>query len=314
MNVSHFISVDWGTTNLRVRLVNTADLNVLSEVVSDLGIKTVFSKWQEAKSDRVNYYLNVLKQKIGQLKIVDINAPIVISGMASSSIGIKELPYANLPFDLKGSSLVVEKINSAVLENDVILISGVCSDADVIRGEEVQVIGLASNAKHNKETVYILPGTHSKHMYVKNGCVTTFKTYMTGELFDAISKHTILKNSVETSELNVINNQAFVKGVKASLNASPLNTIFGVRANTLFETLTPTENYYYLSGLLIGEELHEFYKTEAEQITLMSSGKLLKLYLAAIEVLDLKDKTEVVVESVANKAVVIGQYEVLKNL
>ncbi|GAB1308848.1 2-dehydro-3-deoxygalactonokinase [Urechidicola sp. KH5] len=313
MNVSQFISVDWGTTNLRVRLVSTTELNVLSEVVSDMGIKTVFSKWQETQADRVNYFLNVLKQKISQLKIVDNNVPIVISGMASSSIGVKELPYAKLPFDLKGKSLLVEKVENLVLENNVFLISGVCSDSDVIRGEEVQVIGLEAGKTEQVKTTYILPGTHSKHMNCDNSFVTDFKTFMTGELFDTITKHTILQNSVTIGEFHEPNRKAFINGVKASLNSSVLNTIFSVRANTLFDRYDPTENYYYLSGLLIGEELQQL-KNYKGKISLIASGKLLQLYVTAIEVMGFENRTEVVSAIQSDNAVVLGQFQILKNI
>jgi len=56
--------------------------------------------------------------------------PVVISGMASSSIGWRELPYAPLPFSLTGCDAVWAEIQPAFY-----LVSGVASRDDMMRGE-----------------------------------------------------------------------------------------------------------------------------------------------------------------------------------
>ena len=58
---------------------------------------------------------------------------------------------------------------------------------EVIRGEETQVLGYLN---HNKtfSGFICLPGTHSKWIKVSNGKLIKFKTYMTGELYEIISK------------------------------------------------------------------------------------------------------------------------------
>ncbi len=45
------------------------------------------------------------------------------------------------------------------------------------------------------EQVVCMPGTHSKWVRVVSGQVTGFSTFMTGELFDVITKHSILSHA-----------------------------------------------------------------------------------------------------------------------
>ena len=71
-----------------------------------------------------------------------------------------------------------------------------CADApDVMRGEETQLAGifpLYSAGRH----LICMPGTHSKWVEAKDGVVTGFATYLTGELFAVLSKHSILRHSL----------------------------------------------------------------------------------------------------------------------
>ena len=45
--------------------------------------------------------------------------------------------------------------------------------------------------------MFILPGTHSKHMMSEDGMLIDFQTWMTGELFEIISTNSILNNSIQ---------------------------------------------------------------------------------------------------------------------
>ena len=58
---------------------------------------------------------------------------------------------------------------------------------DVMRGEETQVVGAGLT-----EGTIALPGTHSKWVELREGRIAGFRTSMTGELYAALSRHTIL--------------------------------------------------------------------------------------------------------------------------
>ena len=207
----YFLSCDWGTSAFRLRLVRVGDMCVLDEVKSSQGMASTFNAWEEHVSnndlDRVDFYLKVISEHlaiIAQRSDVDVkDVPVVLSGMASSTIGILNMPYKQLPFNTDGRDLETRWIQrSKEFAHDVLLISGICNDDDVIRGEETQLIGcIEGNAKNGEEQLYILPGTHSKHIYVENGSVNHFQTFMTGEFFALLSTKSILSSSVAVDSM-----------------------------------------------------------------------------------------------------------------
>ena len=310
-----FISVDWGTTNLRIRLVSIPSLKIEDEIVLDDGVKSLYNQWTKDGGNRTAFFLDFLQDKIASLPIdQDTIPPVLISGMASSSIGLKELPYAQLPFHIDGNTLHVERLNTSAFKNGIFLISGVQSDSDVIRGEEIQMVGLLKE-NDTCTSVVILPGTHSKHVIVKNGQVIDFKTYMTGELFDVILENTILNAALEVNDFGKDQLKSFEKGVtESSKGKSILHTLFSVRTNVLFNKLSPKENYHYLSGLLIGEELLSLKKHDCDNIKLCAGGKLFDLYFTAIEVLGLSSKTQIYSKEEVDASVVKGQWKVYNSL
>ncbi len=150
-----------------------------------------------------------------------------------------------------------------------------------MRGEETQLAGCRKlNSK--EEQVFIFPGTHSKHIVTKENEVIDFKTYMTGEFFSLLSKNSILSGNVEESD-NLLEGDTlknFEEGVESSLLHNLLHASFFVRTNGLFNRKTKKGNYFYLSGLLIGTELKDLFKTKTP-ITLVCNETQKNYYLAA---------------------------------
>src|SRR5439155_22801466 len=171
-----FVSCDWGTSNFRLRLV---DGGVKGEVCTGEGTARLAAR----PGDRAEAFRATLAEGLAQLQAPE-SLPVVISGMASSSIGWKELPYAKLPFSLDGRDAVWEKIDDRVY-----LISGLRSDIDILRGEETEALGLVATLGREMpfEAVFVLPGTHSKHLEVNPGGIAVFRTFMTAELFEVLA-------------------------------------------------------------------------------------------------------------------------------
>ena len=305
-----FLSCDWGTSSFRIRLVSVPDLQVLAEERSDDGIAATFNSWKGENANEENrfeFYLSILKNRIKNLeqKLQSSleNTLVIISGMASSTIGMMEMPYKSLPFNLDGSDLMTKKINKkAHFPNDIFIISGIRTENDVIRGEETQLAGCAST----DEGLFIFPGTHSKHILVKNGIALDFKTYMTGEFFDLIAGKSILASSVTKAPFREKSMQAFDEGVRdADLNL--LHASFLVRTNQIFNRYSKEENYYYLSGLLIGSELKDLKHTNEASIFLIGAKELSLYYERALQVVTPERKIKKVN---ADEATIKGQYKV----
>lgn len=148
MNSNTILCCDWGSSSFRLSLVQVPDQVIVHSQRQAMGIAQTYREWQQTKKNsRLDHYFSVLRQAIDQLAMdsgrqLD-HVPILISGMASSSIGIKELPYATLPFGLNGEHVITELFEPTDrFPYRVWLISGVRSEQDVMRGEEIQAIGL----------------------------------------------------------------------------------------------------------------------------------------------------------------------------
>jgi len=317
-----FLSCDWGTSAFRLRWVQVPDLVILAEERSGNGIAATWQAWQargqQDAAARWQFYLDAVTPAIAAMEQsagpVPAQAPLVISGMASAAIGMKELPYATLPFAVNGADAVVHRAAAtAAFPREVLLLSGVRSDEDVMRGEETQLAGCRMDEQDAAaDSLFIFPGTHSKHIQVQQGQVTGFRTYMTGELFDLLRRHSVLKETVAGLEElpPPALHGAFSEGVKDGAGNNLLHAAFSVRARYLLGDITKAGNLDYLSGLLIGAELQAL-QEDPSRIYLCGGAHLQAAYAVALQVLDMAQRATVFPAQWAEEAVVRGQYKIM---
>lgn len=328
----HLLSCDWGTSSFRLRLVNVTDHEVVGEVTSPKGIGAVYNAWQEAKADsnvgnggapsRGDYYRSIIATQAEALSkqtgLDTAGTPIILSGMASSSIGMEELPYARLPFALDGAHLGMKHFaEQPDFPHEITLISGVRSDHDVMRGEETQLIGLgAAMDLSGRDAIFIFPGTHSKHMFVRDGRLIDFKTFMTGEVFNLMANQSILKDSIDhylQSDFNQEAADAFCAGIRESGTGNILNALFTVRTNQLFDLLSKRENGMFLSGLLIGYEIRDLTKETSAHLVLCGGNNLYQLYKTAIDALGLAGRATIIPSEIVDRAATTGHIRIFEN-
>jgi 2-dehydro-3-deoxygalactonokinase len=278
------VAVDWGTSSLRAARLD-AQGQVLEERALTRGIMTIpangfapffeatFANWTRAKGV---FYL--------------------ISGMAGSKQGWKEAPYCPCPagFDEVAAAL------TWIEPQRIAIVPGLrCEHAhapDVMRGEEVQIFG-AMQLTGLRDGLFVLPGTHSKWVQVQNGCVTTFKTYMTGEFYALLSQHSILAKNLVTDAPFAAD--AFAQGVTAAQTSSGLlHAAFSARTLFLFSRISPSAVASYLSGLVIGEELRLQFANAAgaapvagRELVLIGSGTLTARYSLALALQGVRSRT-----------------------
>lgn len=322
------ISCDWGTSSFRLKLVETESGSIISEFFSNDGMAKLYHRWQSGCQqwvmDKSEYYIDLLYQHACRLtegiSVPLRDIPIIISGMACSSIGIKELPYAAIPLDIDGANTIQGSLNDHKYDLKITLISGASNGRDVMRGEETQLIGLYEfePGMHLSDNfICIFPGTHSKHMSIALGKVVDFNTFMTGELFDLLIHHSILKDSVCRSDIpntySKAEKEAFCNGVRDSEKSNLLHTLFSVRINRLFEYVNKNENYFYLSGLLIGSELRSLIAEANAGIPIfVCSGKnVYELYHEAISELGMSDQTTFISPELMDKAITQGHIKLM---
>ena len=296
---SCFIGCDWGTTSLRMAVIEKKFGKVLAQTQnSRLGIKKTFEEWQQLgtkdSESRVSNFLTKLFHPLSELSQALGESleglSLLISGMASSSIGMIELPYAKLPFSLGGTTLMYKELGpSDEFPHPLILLSGVEKPGDVMRGEETQLLGLHSLVE-DVDYLAILPGTHSKHIEVKKGNMVNFSTYMTGEVFDLLGKRSILSNSIQKNSTQDLPGKAFEEGVVDGAKENILGQLFAIRAGDLQGRRSPEEGYAYLSGLLMGSELGSLPKADERPIYLIGNAFLVSRYQFALNTLGMGER------------------------
>lgn len=301
-----FVNCDWGTTRLRMRAIGTSPWQLLSEYRSADGTASIAAHYQG--TERPPAFAAILTEGLVPLAAQQgqqlAGAPILISGMASSSIGWRELPYAKLPIPLDGTGLVCQElppVASAMGEHRVWLISGIRSETDIMRGEETELIGLFTLpdiAALATSAVIVKPGTHSKHLRVRDGVLVDFQTHMTGELFAVLSEHSVLRHSVgeEPGEGQVVDGaEDFLAGVEHGC-ANPLGSaLFRVRTREVLDNRPAADNRAFLSGVLIGAELAGLaQETEQTPLILAATEPLAESYRRAMEYLGLGKRLTVV--------------------
>lgn len=268
-----FLSCDWGTTSFRLRWVSGPERHVKWETKVPMGVKALDERARERGVDlplgRQSVFEGFLRDQLGTLAghaIPERPLPLVISGMASSSVGWHELPYARTPFPLDGRSLKVEEISweKPAWVGATFLISGIATDSDVMRGEEMEVLGIMSDpglAGYRERSLLILPGTHSKHVRIENRFVRDFRTFMTGELFEVLGRHSLLRVSVNLEAVTgsqwAVHAGAFREGVAWAKRHGMAGALFRVRTRGLLDRCDRDNSAWFLSGILIGAELHE---------------------------------------------------------
>jgi len=233
-----WIAVDWGTTRLRAWAMRGS--RVLAGAGSGDGMGTLDpGRFEPALLDLIGPWLTP-----------DRRTTVVACGMVGARQGWIEAPYIPVPAPPLSNGTVRAPASDPRL--DVRIVPGLkqARPADVMRGEETQIAGFLAGAA-GFDGVLCLPGTHTKWAAVSAGEVTEFSTFMTGELFGLLAKHSVLRPYVDADW----DAEVFAKAVGAA-RARPealAAELFTIRAESL---LTGSGGgAARLSGLLIGAEL-----------------------------------------------------------
>ena len=225
-----YIAVDWGTTNRRAWLVGGGA--VLATDADGPGVLQVSAGGFEAEVAAM------------RARLADV--PMLLAGMAGSNRGWREAPYVAVPAglaDLAQALLWVDQRTAIVPGMRVERADG----PDVMRGEEVQILGAVAAGLIAADGFVGHPGTHAKWTRVEAGRITTFRTMMTGEVFALLQQHSILAPQMDAP----VDAEGFARGLAAAAGgADLLSSLFSVRARAALGRAQPEAGY--VSGLLIG--------------------------------------------------------------
>lgn len=261
-----FIAVDWGTTNRRAYLIDSSGQRS-DEFEDGKGILSIPD--------------GGFPEAIAQIRSRLGDKPLLMAGMIGSNRGWKEAPYVPCPagIDELAKALVWPGEREAIVPGVSFIGDG---RADVMRGEEVQLLGAVAAGLVDVNALVCHPGTHNKWTVLHQGRIQSFRTVMTGELFSLLKDHSILadllKGPVEINDMfrSAAKHAVFHESLPAEL--------FSVRASVLLGQMKKADAPSYASGLLIGTDVRiGLTVPTGAEVVVMGRPELTRLYAAALE-------------------------------
>lgn len=211
----YFITIDCGTTNSRVYVVDESG-KVYAKATKKVGVRNTSMTGsrdclRDGLRETVDKAIALAREQAG-IAPGEIRA-ILSSGMITSEIGLMELPHLMAPCDVDRLAANIEKVDVKLTEYDipVYFVRGIknvmppviedpfawVGNADFMRGEETQIAGLLAQGFEGPATVTVL-SSHTKFIPVDaSGSILGSLTTTSGQIREAILKETFVGKSVE---------------------------------------------------------------------------------------------------------------------
>jgi len=263
MSPQSLLAIDWGTTNRRVYRIG--DGAVVATERDALGVTAVSDFAGE---------LAAIRARFGDL-------PVLMAGMVGSTIGWREARYVPAPAGLDdlGDNLLRIDERTAIVPG-VSFSDG--TRGDVMRGEEVQLLGAVAAGLTPPDALLVQPGTHCKWVEMAGSRIMRFTTAMTGELFALVRAHGILSAQLGA---DVALGDAFRDGVREGAKRDLTASLFGIRAAKLLGLRDDADAASFASGLIIGADVAaRVAERPFDTAYILADPVLGGLYAAAIEV------------------------------
>jgi len=274
MHTSRLIALDWGTTSLRAYRLGDDGVvldnrslpwGIMNLPTTDSDNNDGDDHHQSGQQDRDAGFAQAFNEACGDWLGAAPQTPVIAAGMVGSAQGWREAAYVETPLAVADIGRQLTRVNASSSGQILHIVPGLLQRSalpNVMRGEETQVVGaleiLTQDAAELEGEILIgLPGTHSKWVRVQNRQLAHFDTFMTGEMYAALSRHTILGRTMEHG--GAPDPAAFTRGVRVAMSdagrSGVLSTIFSSRTLGLVGDLSAGSQPDYLSGLLIGHEI-----------------------------------------------------------
>lgn len=255
------VAIDSGTTTTRVRLWHEGEVRWTA--TRPVGARDTTATGSTA---RLREALGELIAQLRRETRLPLEAA-VCSGMITSNVGLLEVPHLLAPAapGMIAANLVRHDFPDiadlpfvfvpGVKTLPATLSLGTLAEADVLRGEECECLGLGELAEIRGPATFLHFGSHHKAIDVAaDGTITASRTGITGELYAAITEHTILKSSTVHIEAELIDEFARA-GLEAARIHSLARALFLVRVGEQLWQRTPEQMTSFLLGALAGADL-----------------------------------------------------------
>lgn len=282
MELERYITGDWGTSRLRLSLCR-------GERVLETRQGPGIGGLREPPAEVLHRLTAGWREAYGAL-------PTLLCGMAGSRNGWRETPYVPCPADLRAlreAALRFEAQGTPITIAPGLSCQGRLGSPELMRGEETQIAGALAlhpdldTGRH----LLCLPGTHTKWAWLEDGQVRDFLTALTGEIFALLRDGSTLTRAGSAPVAGTAGATAADDGFQHGLEtaaslgkASVLHALFSVRSRQLIDGRPHDWAVSYLSGLLIGADVHGAIALfdGREHVVLIGDGALNERYALAL--------------------------------
>ena len=268
------LAIDGGTSKTRACVVSS-ERGVLSSAAVNAGVADVARTGErnvlrEAAFDACSRALSQAGAGWGALNRV------VASGMITSPLGLYELQHVPAPAgkrELARGSVEVELVG---FPRPVLFIPGVKSgegeSLEIIRGEEVEVVGLLEELTPGGGRTFLFAGSHGKVIETDlSGRVSSIFTFLFGELMRAVAKETILAAFLPRPPLVEAARASLSAGLKDAREHGLGHALFRVRVMGMLET-TAEERGSFLFGACAEPAVRRLKGSRAEEVVVCAGG------------------------------------------
>jgi 2-dehydro-3-deoxygalactonokinase len=269
----NILTIDTGTTNTRASLWRKG--LVIGRGAAAVGVRdTAISGSHSALHQAMRASIDAA---LAQADVTPDKVDLVIgSGMITSNLGLQELPHIVAPAGIDDLAQGITCVNfPEVFDQPICLVPGVRnavgnfsldgSEAmDMMRGEEVETIGLIARLRLRGPAILVLPGSHSKFIAIDSsnrisGCVTT----IAGELLSVITHQTILSAALDSGFATEVDPELLLAGAASARRVGLARTCFNVRVLDQFNICKRNARANFLLGAVFALDLLALRNTQA---------------------------------------------------
>lgn len=250
--------IDAGTTRTRLRLWAAGQVQLSLE--RQVGAANV------ARDGHAGALHGAVSDLLDQARALGGVQAVLASGMIGSEIGLLDVPHVSAPASYAD-------LTRALLPHDfpdlgrVNFVPGVKTVpthlapetlhlADLMRGEEVEVIGLRARLGLRGEVQFMHYGSHAKLIRTDDAGILGSVTTLHGELLSGLSGHSVLKSSVTPlTELTGVDDSWWRRGLEASVQHGFGRACFMVRLARQQLRCAPDEAASFLLGAVASLDL-----------------------------------------------------------
>ena len=270
-----YIIMDMGTTNTRLYLCENDQLadSVKGPFGAGFGKKHGRPSLVQQTKELLHAFLEKHAAQEAQVECI------LAVGMAGSEIGLCEVPHISIPADAETLAKHLHATRLEGIDIPFLFVPGVKKvrgDAllDMMRGEEVETVGLAALLGLREDAIFVLPGTHNKIIQVTSGGeILDFCSTFSGELLDSLISHTILSgqtsHAFELLPAQVRRGAAF--GKENGLNAAAYQTrVLARNGGSVHEASS------FLYGCVLGQDTELIRRTAKGKVIYVAGSKTLR--------------------------------------